>query len=45
MESLHFLDLDRPKIKSIEISTQGSLEISKGVCNALSHVGERCQEC
>jgi hypothetical protein len=44
MESLHFLDLDKPKIKSIEISTQGSLEISKGVCNTLSHVGERRQE-
>jgi hypothetical protein len=25
IESLPFLDLDKPKIKSIEISTQGSL--------------------
>jgi hypothetical protein len=43
MESLPFLDLGKPKIKYIEISTQGSLEISKGVYNALSHVGERRQ--
>jgi hypothetical protein len=35
--------LGKPKIKSIKISTQDSLEISKGVYNALSHVGERRQ--
>jgi len=31
IESLHFLDLGRPKMKSIEISTQGSLGTGKGV--------------
>jgi hypothetical protein len=31
IESLPFLDLGRPKIKSIEISTQGSLGTGKGV--------------
>jgi hypothetical protein len=31
IESFPFLDLGRPKMKSIEISTQGSLGIGKGV--------------
>jgi hypothetical protein len=33
IESLPFLDLGRPKIKSIETSTQGSLGKGKGVYN------------
>ena len=33
IESLPFLDLGRPKIKSIETSTQGLLGTSKGVYN------------
>jgi hypothetical protein len=33
MESLPFLDLGKSKIKSIEISTQCSLGIGKGVYN------------
>jgi hypothetical protein len=31
IESLPFLDLGRPKMKSIKISTQGSLGTGKGV--------------
>jgi hypothetical protein len=34
IKSLHFIDLCRPKIKSIEISTQGSLGTGKGVYNS-----------
>jgi hypothetical protein len=34
MKSLPFLDLGKPKIKSIEISTQGSLGTCKGVYNS-----------
>jgi hypothetical protein len=33
MESLPFLDLGKPKIKSIEISTQDFLGIGKGIYN------------
>ena len=33
IESLPFVDLGKPKIKSIEISTQGALGIGKGVYN------------
>jgi hypothetical protein len=33
MESIPFLDLSEPKIKFIEISTQGSLGIGKDVYN------------
>jgi hypothetical protein len=33
MESLSFIDLGKPKIKSIEISTQGSLGTGKGLYN------------
>jgi len=33
MESVSFLDLGKPKIKPIEISTQGSLGTSKGLYN------------
>jgi hypothetical protein len=35
MESLHFLDLGKPKINSIQISTQGSLGTYKGLYNSL----------
>jgi hypothetical protein len=33
MKSFHYLNLDKPKIKSIEISTQDFLGIDKGVYN------------
>ena len=33
IESLHFLDLGKPKTKSIEISTQGALGTGRGVYN------------
>jgi hypothetical protein len=33
IKSLHFIGLRRPKIKSIEISTLGSLGTGKGVYN------------
>jgi hypothetical protein len=33
MESLSFIDLGKPKITSIEISTQGSLGTGKGLYN------------
>jgi len=31
IDSFHFLDLSKPKIKSIKILTQGSLSTSKGM--------------
>lgn len=34
MESLPLLDLDKPNIKLINISTHGLLDINRGVYNA-----------